>query len=53
MRAHMACIRACVHAQVMLELILGDIAPAALLLREPDSILTLGVVVAEELFGKT
>ena len=43
----------CTGSQVMLELLLGDIAPAAILLRQPDVILALGVIVAEELFGKS
>ena len=37
-------------SQVMLELILNGVAPAALVLRQPDSILALGVIVAEEVF---
>ena len=41
----------CTGSQVMLELILNGIAPAAIILRQPDEILALGVIVAEELFG--
>jgi predicted aconitase len=43
----------CTGSQVILELILNGIAPAAMLLRQPDAILSLGVIVAEELFGKS
>ncbi len=43
----------CTGSQVMLEVILNGVAPAAVLLRQPDAILALGVVVAEELFGKS
>uniref|UniRef100_A0A7S3SIT8 Aconitase X catalytic domain-containing protein n=1 Tax=Emiliania huxleyi TaxID=2903 RepID=A0A7S3SIT8_EMIHU len=41
----------CTGSQVVLELLLNGVAPAALLLRTPDVILSLGVIVAEELFG--
>lgn len=37
----------------MLEVILNGVAPAAILLRQPDAILALGVIVAEEIFGKS
>jgi len=40
-------------SQVMLELILNGVAPAALLLRQPDSILALGSVVSEEVFEQS
>ena len=40
----------CTGSQVVLELLLNGIAPKALLLRQPDAILSLGVIVAEELF---
>ena len=43
----------CTGSQVILELLLNDKAPAAILLRQPDAILCLGVIVAEELFGKS
>ena len=43
----------CTGSQVILELILNGIAPAAMLLRQPDAILALGVIVAEELFGES
>jgi predicted aconitase with swiveling domain len=41
----------CTGSQVCLELILNGVAPAAFVLRQPDVILALGVIVAEELFG--
>ena len=40
-------------SQVMLELILNGVAPAALVLRQPDSILALGSVVADEVFEQS
>ena len=43
----------CTGSQVVLELILNGIAPKAMLLRQPDAILALGVIVAQELFGKS
>jgi len=43
----------CTGSQVMLELILNHQAPTAILLRQPDVIICLGVIVAEELFGKS
>lgn len=43
----------CTGSQVILELILNGIAPKAMLLRQPDAILALGVIVAQELFGKS
>jgi predicted aconitase with swiveling domain len=43
----------CTGSQVILELILNGIAPAAMVLRQPDAILSLGVLVAEEIFGKS
>ncbi len=43
----------CTGSSVLLELILGGRAPAAILLREPDEILALGAIVAEELFGRS
>ncbi|MBN0267211.1 aconitase family protein [Pseudomonas aeruginosa] len=43
----------CTGSSVLLELILGGCAPAAILLREPDEILALGAIVAEELFGRS
>ena len=42
--------RPCINDQVVLELLLNGVAPSALVLRQPDAILALGVVVAEELF---
>ena len=41
----------CTGSQVVLELLLAGQAPAAILLRRPDQIIALGVIVAEELFG--
>lgn len=43
----------CTGSQVMLELMLNGNAPAAILLRQPDDILALGVIVAEECFERT
>lgn len=40
-------------SQVILELILSGFAPAAIVLREPDPIIAVGAVVAEEMFGKS
>ena len=36
------------HEKVMLELLLNGCSPSALVLRSPDVILALGVIVAEE-----
>ena len=41
----------CTGSQVMLELLLNGIAPRPMLLRQPDAILALGVIVAEEMFN--
>ena len=41
----------CTGSQVVLELLLRGTAPAAILLRESDEIISLGAIVAEELFG--
>jgi predicted aconitase with swiveling domain len=41
----------CTGSQVMLELILGNIAPYAILLRDADAILCAGAIIAEEFFG--
>jgi predicted aconitase with swiveling domain len=41
----------CTGSQVVLELLLNGIAPSAMLLRQPDAIVALGVIVAEEMFG--
>jgi len=43
----------CTGSQVMLELILNGLAPAAILLRQPDSILALGSIVGDEMFSKS
>uniref|UniRef100_A0A0G4FV56 Aconitase X catalytic domain-containing protein n=1 Tax=Chromera velia CCMP2878 TaxID=1169474 RepID=A0A0G4FV56_9ALVE len=41
----------CTGSQALLELLLNGVAPAAIVLREPDFIVALGVIVAEELFA--
>ena len=41
----------CTGSAVLLELLLAGRGPAALVLAEPDEILSLGAIVAEELFG--
>ncbi|OAN28754.1 aconitase X [Pseudomonas oryzihabitans] len=41
----------CTGSAVLLELLLAGRGPAALVLSEPDEILSLGAIVAEELFG--
>ena len=41
----------CTGSAVLLELLLAGRGPAALLLAEPDEILSLGAIVAEQLFG--
>lgn len=43
----------CTGSQTMLELILNKVAPAALVLSQPDEILALGVIVGEELFSSS
>ncbi|OBR46302.1 hypothetical protein A6456_29705 [Paraburkholderia tropica] len=43
----------CTGSSVMLELILNGHAPAGLVLAEPDEILTLGVLVAQTVFGQS
>ena len=43
----------CTGSSVMMELISNGHAPAALVLAEPDEILTLGVLVAQLLFGRS
>jgi predicted aconitase/predicted aconitase with swiveling domain len=43
----------CTGSSVLLELILNGHAPAALILAEPDEILTLGALVAEVMFGQS
>ncbi|PWB30994.1 hypothetical protein DCO48_18455 [Pseudomonas sp. SDI] len=43
----------CTGSSVMMELISNGHAPAALVLAEPDEILTLGVLVAQVLFGRS
>jgi len=43
----------CTGSQVILELLLGGRAPAAVLLEQPDEIIALGVIVAEELFDRS
>ena len=41
----------CTGSQVVLELLVRGAAPAAILLRESDDIISLGAIVAEEIFG--
>ena len=43
----------CTGSAVLLELLLAGRGPAALVLAEPDEILSLGAIVAEELFGRS
>lgn len=43
----------CTGSAVLLELLLAGRGPAALVLSEPDEILSLGAIVAEELFGRS
>lgn len=43
----------CTGSSVLLELILNGHAPAALIFAEDEAILTLGVIVAEEMFGRS
>jgi len=41
----------CTGSQVILELLLGDSAPAAIILQQLDEIISLGVIIAQEIFG--
>jgi predicted aconitase/predicted aconitase with swiveling domain len=41
----------CTGSSTLLQLILGGVAPAALVLAEPDKILSLGALIAEHVFG--
>lgn len=43
----------CTGSGVILELILNGQGPAAIVLEHPEAILTLGVIVAEEVFGRS
>lgn len=43
----------CSGSAVMLELLLADTAPSAIIFERNEDILTLGVIVGEELFGKS
>ncbi|KQW30956.1 hypothetical protein ASE36_01275 [Rhizobium sp. Root274] len=43
----------CSGSGVVLELLLNDQGPAAILLERPEAIITLGVIVAEALFGRS
>jgi predicted aconitase/predicted aconitase with swiveling domain len=43
----------CSGSGVILELLLNGKGPAAMVVERPDDILTLGVIVAEEIFGKS
>jgi hypothetical protein len=41
----------CTASQVLLELLLNDLAPKAILLRDPDGLVAVGALVAQEIFG--
>ena len=43
----------CTGSQVILELVLNGCAPAAIVMAQPDHIVALGVIIADEIFGKT
>lgn len=43
----------CSGSVVMLELLMNGAAPAALVFEAPDEVLTLGVIVADEMFGRS
>jgi len=43
----------CSGSGIILELMLGDLAPAALVCCEAEEILTLGIIVADEMFGQS
>ncbi len=43
----------CTGSGVILELILNEKGPAAIVLEHPEAIITLGVIVAEEVFGRS
>lgn len=43
----------CTGSCVMLELILNGVAPAALIFEQEETILPLGVIIAEEMFGRS
>ncbi|MCD2171904.1 cis-3-hydroxy-L-proline dehydratase [Rhizobium sp. C4] len=43
----------CTGSAVILELILGGHAPKAMIVERADDIITLGVIIAEEIFGKS
>ena len=43
----------CTGSQVILELLLAERAPAAIVLRDPDDIIALGSIVGDELFGRS
>ena len=43
----------CTGSQVVLELVLNGCAPAAIVMAQPDHIVALGVVIADELFGRS
>ena len=43
----------CTGSQVLLELILNKKAPRAIILSQPDMILALGIIVAQEIFGSS
>jgi predicted aconitase/predicted aconitase with swiveling domain len=41
----------CTASQVLLELLLNDLAPKAIVLRDPDGLVAVGALVAQEIFG--
>jgi predicted aconitase/predicted aconitase with swiveling domain len=43
----------CTGSSVMMQLLLNDLAPSAMLFAEQEEILSLGVIVAEEVFGRS
>lgn len=43
----------CTASQVVLQLVVDGRGPAGVVLRQPDDIISLGVIVAEEFFGKS
>jgi hypothetical protein len=43
----------CTGSAVLLQLLMNDVAPAAILFSTREEILTLGVIVAEEMFGRS
>ena len=43
----------CTASQVVLELVLNGCAPAAIVMAQPDHIVALGVIIADEIFGQS